>query len=90
MNKDVSINKREVFYTLEQLLLKSNSFAEILISFQPKLYKADTWLKQTLWIGLAGARFRQVSLYINFAYCCHSDYVSIQENLQFFPAQISE
>ena len=33
MSKDVSINKREVFYTLEQLLLKSNSFAEILISF---------------------------------------------------------
>ena len=33
MDRDIFINKRGVFYTLERLRLKLNSFAEILIGF---------------------------------------------------------
>ena len=41
MDRDVFINKRGVFYTLEQLRLKPNGFVEILIGFLPNLYKAN-------------------------------------------------
>ena len=41
MGRDVFINKRGVFYTLEQLRLKPNGFVEILIGFLPNLYKAN-------------------------------------------------
>ena len=33
MDRDVFINKRGVFYTLELIRLKSNGFVEILIRF---------------------------------------------------------
>ena len=33
MYRDAFIDKREVFYTLERLRLKSNGFVEILIGF---------------------------------------------------------
>ena len=33
MDRDVFINKRGVFYTLERLRLKSNGFIKILIGF---------------------------------------------------------
>ena len=66
MDRNVFINKRGVFYTLERLQLKSNGLVEVLIGFQSNLYKGETWLKQTLWISSVGVRFRQVSLYILF------------------------
>ena len=42
MDRDVFINKRGVFYTLERLRLKSNGLVDILISFYPNLCKANT------------------------------------------------
>ena len=41
MDTDVFINKRGVFYILEQLRLKPNGFVEILIGFLPNLYNAN-------------------------------------------------
>ena len=65
---DVFINKNESFIlpgiTKETLLCVILGFAEILTGFWSKLYKADTFLQRTHWVGAVGTRNTQVSLYI--------------------------
>ena len=48
---------------MERLLCVMLGFAEILTGFWSNVYKVDTCLKRTHWVGPTGVPYTQISLY---------------------------